>query len=84
MAVVCVMIALVLSSRYSKTIARFTMKDSTTSAKSGGLQLYITLTVALYFLVPLCHWMWLYGGLKNQLVLVNNVLLNLRIGITII
>ena len=84
LAVVCVMIALVLSSRYSKTIARFTMKDSTTSAKSGGLQLYITLTVALYFLIPLCHWMWLYGGLKNQLVLVNNILLNLHIWISAI
>merc|ERR1712150_244934 len=66
--VVCVMIALVLSSRYSKTIARFTMHDSVASPKSGGLQLKITLIVACYFVVPLCHWMWLHGGLQNQLV----------------
>ena len=65
------MIALVRSSRYSKTIARFTMHDSVASPKSGGLQLKITLIVACYFVVPLCHWMWLHGGLQNQLVVVN-------------
>jgi len=69
LAVVCIMVALVLSSQYSKTLARFTMKDSTKCPKSGGLQLYITLIVACYFLVPLCHWIWLYGGLQNKLVL---------------
>ena len=69
LSVVCIMVAIVLGSRYSNTISHFTMHNN--SANKGGLQLKITLMVACYFFVPLCHWIWLYGGLRNQVVMVN-------------
>ena len=62
------MVALVVASRYSKTVATFTKQNAT---KKSGLQLKLHLIFACYFIVPLCHWIWLYGGLQNRVVMVN-------------
>ena len=67
--VVASMVAVVVGSRYSDKIARFT-KVQREDSKSG-IQLKVTLIVACYFIVPLLHWIWLYGGLQNQVVLVS-------------
>lgn len=65
--VVASMVAVVVGSRYSDKIAQFT-KVQREDSKSG-IQLKVTLIVACYFIVPLLHWIWLYGGLQNQVVL---------------
>ena len=70
--VVASMVAVVVGSRYSDKIARFT-KVQREDSKSG-IQLKVTLIVACYFIVPLLHWIWLYGGLQNQVVLVSLLL----------
>ena len=62
------MVALVVASRYSKTVATFTKQNAT---KKSGFQLKLHLVFACYFIVPLCHWIWLYGGLQNRVVVVN-------------
>ena len=66
------MVAVVVGSRYSDKIAQFT-KVQREDSKSG-IQLKVTLIVACYFIVPLLHWIWLYGGLQNQVVLVSLLL----------
>ena len=70
--VVASMVAVVVGSRYSDKIAQFT-KVQREDSKSG-IQLKVTLIVACYFIVPLLHWIWLYGGLQNQVVLVSLLL----------
>ena len=72
MVVVASMVAVVVGSRYSDKIAQFT-KVQREDSKSG-IQLKVTLIVACYFIVPLLHWIWLYGGLQNQVVLVSLLL----------
>ena len=53
---------------FTKKAATFTKQNAT---KKSGIQLKLLLIIACYFIVPLCHWIWLYGGLQNRVVMVN-------------
>ena len=72
------MVSVVVGSRYSNILSRYTLQ-SRQSRKPSGIRLKVTLMVALYFVVPLCHWIWLQGGLQNQFVQVRYSHCDIRI-----